>query len=118
MSKLSRQTKCHILNYYRKLYINFDRKRVSEIASDCDIHETSLRNFFDIAIHEPNLKGEFDSISELVLLCTIFGSSSPYLPIQKLLSNKIKKRYYQKAVKEMIKKQNTTTNLLENKSYK
>lgn len=117
--KLSRDTKCYILNYYKNLYINFDMKRVGEIAVDCDMHESSIRNFFDIAIKEPNSKGEFDPVTEMILLCTKFGSSSPYRENQKLLSEKIRRRKIEKQLKTLVEMQNKKGNLCDNgKSYK
>ena len=104
---VSRKTQYCILDYYKKLYINYEVQNVGEIAKNCDMCTTTIYNFLDLAIREPDVSGKFDSITKLILLCTKFKGDNKYFEMQQLLADEIRRRKYEKLVKEYIKKENS-----------
>lgn len=86
------KTKRKILYYYEELFQTSRIQSISEIANELGISKSSVANFISSIYHGPNIEGKFSRIDLYILLCTKFGSSSPYLDDQRFLMEKIERR--------------------------
>ena len=82
-SLLSFEMNAKILGYYKELYISYRRQSVSEIARDLEINPTTVRKF--VNGHYWYDASEKVNFYKLIMLCTIFSSSSPYYEEQQRL---------------------------------
>ena len=98
--KISKETKYAILYYYKELYENFEMKSTVEIGEELGITDETVRKFLSTMILEPDSHGKFSDIATMILLCTRFGSTSPYTQYQKLLDKEIAHRRLVRQVKD------------------
>lgn len=82
-SLLSFEMNAKILEYYKELYISYRRQSVPEIARNLEINPTTVRKF--VNGHYWYDASEKVNFYKLIMLCTIFPSSSPYYEGQQRL---------------------------------
>ena len=97
--KISKETVIQVIEYYDKLFNNYEFKTISEISEDLDINPKTLRLYLKALYTGKNCDGRYSKISLRILLCTKFVSRSPYYDDQQELMWIIKRRQIAKELK-------------------
>lgn len=93
-----------ITYYYYELYQNYEQKMPSEISDELGIHINIIRRY--IQCYCPSEEADVSKLGLIILLCTKFRESSPYIPLQNKYKEIIEKRKRVKFLKQKIREHN------------
>lgn len=98
--QISKEMKIKIICYYKELYDNLEMQSTSEIAEELGIDASTVRKFLATVNYGQNAEGKFNDVAKIVLLCTKFRNSSPYIQYQMLLHQEIRYRKITKSIRD------------------
>lgn len=80
--KITKNLCMMVIGHYQDLYDNLEVQSTTEIATIIGVDGDTIRKVLELIYDGPKSDGTFSKRDLMILLCTKFGSSSPYLEDQ------------------------------------